>query len=279
LGNPREPAAGVRDAPDGRWWPDVAVRIAVGVALIALLGFAVAEGVIPGATFTAQIVVIPLLALLVVGLGTARGVLRMRSGRPSRPWWRAGAVTAAMVAFLAYPWLVLPVVGTVPLRVNLAASQDELEDVAARIFDAGTVPAGLPVIDTSDLRVVGEPVWIGGFHVTGIAASCAGSAARLARHECAPDEFGVEFRITWDDPGDPSNTATDLVYCTYPDCEVVTSGSGGSIQLKPHWAVGFEYAVGASVFFVVAMALTGCWLAVVLIHIAARLALRARPTR
>ncbi len=66
---------------------------------------------------------------------------------------------------------------------------------------------------------------------------------------------------------------------TYPDCEVVTSGSGGSIQLKPHWAVGFEYAVGASIFFAAGVALTACWLAFLVVHIAIRSALRARPAR
>jgi hypothetical protein len=137
------------------------------------------------------------------------------------------------------------------------------------------VPAGLPVVGTSDSSVVGKPVWIGGFRVTGIAASCAGSVARLARHECGLDEFGVEFRITTEGPDGRSNTATRLHYCGHPDCDAETSGSDGSVQLRPHWAMWHDYALGSSLFFVAAWALCACWLTVVLSYVA----IRVRPTR
>lgn len=70
--------------------------------------------------------------------------------------------------------------------------------------------------------------------------------------------------------GRPSQHGHHLHYCGYPDCDAETSGSDGSVQLGPHWAMWHDYAVGSSLFLVAAWALCACWLVFLLGYVAAR---------
>jgi hypothetical protein len=255
------PVRAESEVSDSRWWPDIAVRAVAAVAAYAVLCFTVAEGVIPGATLPAQLLLFPLMAVLVV-LGVVRGALRVRSGRPVA-WWRPGAVTAALVVFFAFPWLVFLGYGQVPLRANFAASQGALQDVVDRIVDAGAVPSGLPTGNT------GDPVWIGGFHVRDIDASCSGSAERLARHECLPDRVTVTFRITGLARNGGLTRAVYLAYCGDPACYVDTTDD--SDELGPHWATGYNPVVGGSLFLVATWYLAAMWLLFLLVYVAVHL--------
>jgi hypothetical protein len=263
------PVRVVSDVVGSRWRPDIAVRAVAIVAVFAVLCFTVAEGVIPGATLPAQLLLFPLMAVLVV-LGVVRGALRARSGRPV-PWWRPGAVTAALAVFFAFPWVAFVGYGQVPLRANFAASQGALQDAVDRIVDAGTVPAGLPTGDT------GDPVWIGGFHVREVEASCNGSAEQLARRECPPDRVTVTFRITSLARNGGLTRAMYLAYCGHPQCAVDTTED--SDELGPHWATGYTPVVGAGLFLVATWYLTAMWLLFLLVYCAVQVARRALSRR
>ena len=257
-----EQETGTGEPPAGRWWLDIAVRAVAAAAISTLLLFTVAEGVIPGALLPAELLLFPLMAVLVV-LGVVRGAVRIRSGRPAVPLWRPGMVTVAIVAFLAFPWLVFVGFGQVPLRVAFAASQGALQDVVDRIIETGAVPGGLPRGNT------GDPVWIGAFHVRDIDASCSGSVERLARHECPRDRVTVSFRLTGLHRHRGLTRAVYLAYCGDPHCYVDTSDN--SDELGPHWATAYQSVVGASLFLIATWYLAAIWLVLVLAYCAVRL--------